>query len=1166
MTGKMISSIPKLTYGNSSEIRHLVMLSGCLFMLSVLALAQGVRGTISGQVRDQTGAVIAGANVRLIDATRNVELRTVTTNDGGNYQFLEVDPTVYNLVITADGFSERRLTNIKVEPNRNLRLDAAMDVSGTSAEVTITASQELVERESGALGTTVEHRRVEGLPLNGRNVLNLALLQPGVVESNLNTTSTFDSGVGIRVNGQRGVENNVQLDGSNNNEVSVGGAVGVQPPPDAVEEFRLLTANASAEFGRNTGSIINFVTRGGTSQYHGNARIFWRPTVLSAARYFDKALPGATPLRGGNDFRRPFERKEFGGNLGGPIWIPGIYNGRDKTFFFVDYEGRRQLVGATQTIQGLPSSVERQGDFSALGRTLTDPATGQPFPGNVIPQARISPIAQYYLQFLPTPTTGNQTTAGANQITNFDQLTTRFDHLLTSKQNLNYTFTWFDRTDNAPFAFGGADVPGFGSLDLRTTQNHVVRHTWAFTPTLINALLVGYARNNQPGVAPQNTTTPADIGFTANFVANQNFAGPPHIRLFDRNLRLGNSFQGPQARVSENFQIQDSLSWALGDHRLKFGFDGTLSKEDKAFLFTNQGIITFSGLFGGNTTGDDFADLLIGTSPIAIQFGANGERDFRQNAAALFAQDTWRVNNALTLSYGLRWEYFSPLTDKFNRVAYYRAGAVSQLLTSGQLRSFEGVAITVPTGGRAPVGLVYPGDPDPVLGGVVPDGGVAKDWNNWAPRFSLAWSPTATNGWLGRLLGNRETVLRAGYGIFYGSITGDTALQQLSAPGFNGTNSFFFPGSGTLADPFAPDPFPTYNGNQGQIANPFAASAFNIAAPLTQFSRPIDPTIRTPYTQQWNLTVERGFLNDYVLSLSYVGNRGLKQYAELQINPSLGTFIPAPAGRTIPTPTANNTNSRRLNDDVRIGLDQLSSVGNSSYNAFQINVQKRFGNGLLFQTAYTFSKSITDVDTSRGNLDIVDRHFGRALSNDDVPHRFVASWLYELSLTNRLHGAWRAMFHGWGFGGIATFQSGTPFTVVNPTDTTGSGGAVLSFADLGTPFQTVDPRKNDSRAFNADAFRAFTVANLATGFRRGTAPPNIYRLNNGVNNWDLIVTKNTPLGTERASLELRFEFFNAFNHAQFTRADLNLNNTNTFGKFIAAREARIIQLGARVRF
>lgn len=1152
---------------------RVITLAASLLLISSLTYAQGVRGTISGQVMDPNGAAIPGASVRLIDVAKRQDVRKVITDNNGGYQLLELEPSVYEIEISATGFATKRLTEIGVEPNRNLRLNASLNVVGATEEIIVSASEEAIDRETPTLGTTVDRQRVEGLPLDGRNVLNLALLQPGIVESNLNTTATFGGGLGIRVNGQRGVENNVQFDGSNNNEVAVGGAVGIQPRPDAVQEFRLLTSNYSAEFGRNSGSVINFVTRSGSSNLHGNARFFWRPTVLSAARFFDKALPDATPLRGDDDFRRSFERKEFGGNLGGPVRIPGIYSGSERTFFFADYEGRRQLLGDTELVQGLPTAAERMGDFSQLGRTLIDPTTGLPFPNNQIPQSRISPIARFYLDFLPTPGATGQALVAANQITNFNIFTARVDHTLTDKQTLNYTFNYFDQEINDPFAFGGSDVPGFGALDLRGTQNHVVRHTHAFTPRFINSLLLGYARNNQPAVAPQNRTTPEEIGFTADFVANRDLAGPPFISLFDRELGLGNSIQGPQARVAENFQIQDAVSLAVGDHRFKFGFDGTHYKQDQTFLFINQGVITFSGLFGGNTTGDDFADLLIGNSPIALQFGANGLRDFRQNFAATFAQDTWRVNKSLTLSLGFRWEYFSPLRDKFDRVAYYRPGAVSQLLTSGNLRTLDGTPIVVPPGGRAPVGLVYPGDPDPVLGGVVPRGGVEKDYNNWSPRIGLAYS-------LGQ-----STVIRAGYGIFYGALTGDTALQQLSAPGFNGTNAFFFPGSGTLADPFAPDPFPDIDGDQGQITNPFTANQFNISAPLTQFARPIDPRIRTPYTQQWNLTLERSFFKDFLASVSYVGNRGVKLYAEEQINPSLGTFIPVPAGRTIPTPTAGNTNSRRLNNDVLLGLSQLVSAGNSWYHALQANLQKRFGNGLLFQTAYTYSKSISDVssDSNRGDLDLLDRRFVRGLSDDDVPHRFVASWIYEFPFTRGLGGLAGKLFDGWGFGGIATFQSGTPITVTNPSDTTGTGGGVLSFADIGAPFTQLDPRENDSRAFNVDAFRAFGTAAqgfvLARDFRRGTSGRNQVRAHNGINEWNFVVTKKTPLGTERAKLELRFEFFNAFNHAQFTTLDANLVNLVTdpvtglpdptrssFGKFTDTRESRVIQLGARISF
>ncbi|HSE97390.1 MAG TPA: carboxypeptidase-like regulatory domain-containing protein, partial [Blastocatellia bacterium] len=604
----------------------------CLLLLgTTVTLAQGIRGTISGTVTDQNGAVVANATVKLIDVAKQQEIRTVQSGEDGRYQFLELEPAIYDVIITASGFAEQKLASVKVEPNRNVQLDVQLGAAGASEQVVVTAAQELVDRESPTLGTTVERRRVEGLPLNGRNVLALALLQPGVTNSNLNTGDTFGQGAGISVNGQRGVENNLTLDGANNNEVAVGDSFGPQPRPDAVEEFRLLTSNFEAEFGRNTGSVINVVTRSGGSEYHGNVRFFYRPTFLSAARFFDQNSPADQPRRGTDDFRRPFERKEGGANFGGPVWIPGLYNGREKTFFFADYERRGQLLGATQTITGVPTPAEIAGDFSGLGFPLIDPQTGAPFPGNRIPESRISPIARYYLQFLPNTLTG-EASAGADQITNNDYFTTRVDHQISSRQVFNFTFNYFNSTVTDPFPFGGSVgddslVPGFGGVDKQKVYNYVARHTYSFTPNLFNSLLIGYARNNFPSLAPENQTTPRDIGFTADFVAEPRFAGPPMILFFDRNFSIGNATQGPQARVTENFQLQDSVSWARGDHRFKFGFDGTLYRQDQAFLFINNGLFFFSGLFGPNSTGDDFADFLIGNSPAAIQFGANGDRD-----------------------------------------------------------------------------------------------------------------------------------------------------------------------------------------------------------------------------------------------------------------------------------------------------------------------------------------------------------------------------------------------------------------------------------------------------------------------------------------------------------------------------------------------------------
>ncbi len=1202
----------------TSLIRHLVV--GLCFMLAAttFAAAQGTRGTIRGIVTDPNGAVVVGATARLVDAVKQQEIRSVQTSDTGEYQFLEVEPSTYNIIISTTGFAEAQLNDVKVEPNRNLQLDVSVALGNTATEVTVTAAQEIIDRSSPTLGTTVDRNRVQQLPINGRDITALALLQPGVV-----STGGTLSGSGIRVNGQRGTENNFQLDGSNNNEVAVGGRIGGSPRPDAVQEFRLLTSNFEAEFGRNTGAVINVVTRSGTNDFHGNARIFYRPTFLSAARYFDQDSPSDQPRNGPGDFRRVFERKEIGGNIGGPIYLPRfgeggpvLYKGQNKAFFFVDYERLAQNIGASRTINSLPTLDERAGIFTRTpGRNadgtprspvpLLDPATGQPFPiisGTItpgvtirqqIPVSRFSPIAQYYLPFLPVGDDRGQASVGANQITNNDYLTARTDFVLNDAQSLSVSFNFFNQVLDNPFAFGGASVPGFGADNLDTTYNAVVRHTYALSPTLINSLLIGYARNNQPGVSPQNRTTPAEIGFTGNFVADQSIVGPPQIRLFDQgDIRIGNSIQGPQTRVTENFQIQDSVSYAVGKHSFKFGFDGTKYKQDQSFAFINQGVFGFSSRFGGNTSRNSFADFLLG-NPSFYQVGANGLRDFRQTAGALFVQDTWRVTSALTLSLGLRYEYTGPLTDKFNRVAYYRPGATSQLLTSGQLRSEYGQPIVISEGGSAPVGLVFVGDPDPVLGGTVPEGGVNRDLNNFAPRLGFAYSPNTSNGGFTRkLLGDRQTVIRGGFGVFYGAIVGDTALQQLSAPGFNGTNFFSFSqGSGTLADPFSPDPFPNFNGDGGSLTNPFAANQLEISAPLFQFSQPIDPRIRSPYTLGYNLTLERGFSDDYVLQVSYVGNRGRKLYGQQELNPSLGTFFPFPANdprNGVVDVNPSTTDDRRLNNDIQTGLSQLVSTGNSYYDSAQVNLQKRLGNdGLLFQAAYTFSKSINDSgETQRGGIDLLDRSTGRSVSSDDSRHRFVGSFIYELPLFKNSGGFTNRLLGGFSLNGIYTYQSPTPFSVFNPFDETGTSG-VNSFADINTPFQRVDnPQQNASRAFNVNAFSSFLNPDdfedpnfLATLFRRGTSGRNQFRVNNPINEFTLGLIKKTRI-TETTELELRFEAFNVFNHTQFTTVNTDLDPSNirfnadgtidpvlsSFGRFTDTREPRVIQLAARFSF
>lgn len=1210
----------------SEQLRFNKLLNvGAMFLLLAFMLfagqntfAQGTRGTIRGTVTDPNKAVVPNATVQLIDVAKATVVRTATTSESGEYQFVEIEPSTYNIVVTAPNFAELRITDVTVEPNRNVVLDAAISLSESTTQVNVTAGAELVDRESPTLGTTVENRRIEGLPLNGRNVLNLALLQPGVFP----TGGTL-SGLGIRVNGSRGTENNVTIDGANNNEIAVGGNLGGISRPDAIQEFRLLSSNFEAEFGRNTGSVINIVTKSGTDRFHGNARFFYRPTSLSAAGFFDNALAKSSTT----DNRQPFDRKEYGFNIGGPVWLPHIGEGgpsfeRGKTFFFADYERRYQKLGGSVALTNLPTAAERVGNFSGLlaqGIQIFDPTTatatnpgGNPFPGNIIPASRISPIAQYYLRLIPTANAQGQALASGNTIGRVQYITARVDHNFNSSNTLNFTYNLSESTTASDQAFGGTSIPGFGSNDYSKRQNYVGRYTTVITPKLVNTFLASYAKNNFPGVAPVNQTTPSQIGFTANFVALPTYAGPPFITFYDRGFNIGNTIQGPQVRVSENIQFQDSLSYIVGNHRFKGGFDYVKYKQGQDFLFVNQGIFGYSSIQeeGSNAIGDDFACFLIGCTPTTIQLGSAGRRDYRQNARAGFIQDNWRVTDHLSLSLGLRFEYNSPITDQKNRVAYYRKGAgiTSPQLVAGSL-SDNGNRIVA--AGRPPVGLVYVGDPDPVLGGTVPRGGTQLDKNNFAPRLGFAYSLNGGKGFLSRFLGENQTVIRGGYGKYYGAIIGDTALQQLSAPGYNGTSSYRYHPGGTTADPFGPDAFPLYRYLGGPeaidpLANPFGqASTISIGSSLSQFSQPVDPRIETPVVTQYNLTFERSFLKDFVLGVSYVGNYGRKLYVQEQINPSVGTLIPASTrfqGATIPVPSTANAASRRQNADVPLSLSQLTTKGNSRYDSLEVNFQKRFSDdGLSFQLAYTRSRSLNDADTQRGGIDILDQSYGYGLSSDDYPNRFVGSFIYDLPFFRNTKGFTKRLVDGWSVGGIYTYQSGSVFSVSNPYDTLGTGGGVISYIDLNpnVAFTLQDPRSGSQRrAFNADAFiaadcRVLNAPNAAgtvtavtgknfdlcinpdgTKGRRGTSRRNQFRLNNPTNNWDAILSKKTRLWSESSNLELRFEAFNAFNHTQFTGINLtftpsnngNVNTNPAFGTYTSSAQGRSIQLGARISF
>ncbi|HEY6327737.1 MAG TPA: hypothetical protein VI756_00250, partial [Blastocatellia bacterium] len=426
----------------------------------------------------------------------------------------------------------------------------------------------------------------------------------------------------------------------------------------------------------------------------------------------------------------------------------------------------------------------------------------------------------------------------------------------------------------------------------------------------------------------------------------------------------------------------------------------------------------------------------------------------------------------------------------------------------------------------------------------------------------------ADGSFLNRLFGNNATVIRGGFGIYYdGASLPDVQLQQLAAPGYNPTPLFVLPG-GTLANPFGPSPF----GLPSQ-KNPFTSNIADVSAPQSFPFQTIAPNLTTPYTYQYSLTVERSFSKNYVFSLSYVSTRGIHLYASEAANPSLGTLLPFgdriapfPAGTTgYPAPTVANAIDRTENPEIPENFNYLVSAANSWFNALEAQVQKRFSNGLLFQVAYTWSKSIDTTDDSRGLIDLLNANAGKALSADDIPQRLVISWVYYLPFFKHSEGALARTLGGLSVSGIATFASGTPFTVPNPVDSTGTGGALISNADLGQPFQLLNPETNNTRAFNTSDFAAVGLTPGFSDFRRGTEGVNQFFEGNSTNQWDFAVSKLTRLWSESTTLELRCDIFNAFNHTQFRNLDLNVLDPS-FGDYTSTAQSRVLQLAARIKF
>jgi Carboxypeptidase regulatory-like domain len=1121
--------------------------------------AQQATAQITGKIRDPSGAVVPGAQVVLRNSDTGVSRKT-TTNSDGYYLFTLVPIGTYDISVTQKGFQRFEQKGITLVINQNAKVDVGLLVGSTNEVVEVNANAAQVDTISATLGKVETTERIEDLPLVERDTMQLGLLQAGVFVPE----QEDGSGNPFSVSGQRSESLTFLIDGADNNDF-LGNNMVVNPNPDAVAEFKILTNNYEAEYGRTSGGIVNQVIKSGTNSVHGDLFEFFRNTALDASDYF---LTTQNPDGTFSHHAPDFKRNAFGGTIGFPIK-------KDKAFFFASYQGIRRREGQISPPFETLSPAERTGDFSALLPTtqLINPVTGNPYPNNQVPVDPV--IANYIAKYVPLPNQpGNQFVSSPDASLSDDQFAFRFDYNLSSKDTLSAFYIFDDQPQTYPFrilngASSGGDVPvGSGFTNADRFQTGSVSWVRMLSPTVVNELRFATNRIANFDAEPLDKTSPASLGFSCSGVPapcqtvtpdDPNGAAPPIMNVTGA-FNLGPSPQGPTKERRTTFQYQDTLSWSRGQHAFKFGADLRWVENNFNFDFYNNGSFFFGQ--SGSFTGNGLADFVGGFWDNYFQF-SNAVYGIRTHSLYFFGQDEWKVTRNLTLDYGLRYEYNSPQEDPHNEIIGFYPGQ--------QSAKFPG----------APPGFLYPGDP-----GTPNRGLIYPDRNNFAPRLGFAWD----------MFGNSKLVMRGGGGVFYDIEDGALNLQFGGQPPFGYVSNNFPsysgvtpPSSGSfISDPFSafgyPDPYPFIAG--GHLGQFFS--------PAIPFAYVVYPKFRTPYAINVNYGFQYQASRDTMLEAVYVGSFSRKaidtaevnfpqvggpnglfaQYQyfvgqgvdpTLNINPDCARLLANCQGAAPGTPAflGSATAATQI-------LTDLSNT-NSSSNQLQVTVDKRASHGLEFRAAYTVSKTI-DVNSgfrarSTEETNPNDPAFDRGLADFDSPQRLVISAIWQLPFANHGNNSLLdRLVGGWMIAAIPSFQSGNPFSIFSNNNSSESDD-FLDRADVIGPVQIFkNPRQIRTFSPSPDGIHGSCLSGTETGhfwfdptnLVCSVGPPLGQPLPNfptslvqggvplltfgnmarnslrgpGINDFDISIMKDFKI-SESKSVQFQANFFNAFNHVQF---------------------------------
>jgi hypothetical protein len=1203
-----------------TEFRRITRIAflALLVSFSAVAWSQKDAGAIVGLVRDESGAVVSAAKVTVTDAERGSHV-TVSTNDAGEYVASPLRIGRYTVTVEKQGFKKEIAGPVEVNIQDRVAVDVKLQAGAVSETITVTSQGTQLETETSELGQLVDQRRINALPLNGRNYAQLALLGAGIAPAE--PGSRVETTYGFSANGARSLQNNFQLDGIDNNanlgDVLNGSAYVIQPSVDAIAEFKVQTNSYSAEFGRGNGAIMNAVIKSGSNQFHGDVFEFVRNEKFDAINAFD--------IFG----QQPYKQNQFGFTLGGPIV-------KNKTFFFGDYEGERIRQGLPQLVSVPTTDEISNGNFSSTlhldqlapavdsngnptGPTALDcfgnntyvgeifdsrqaqqgtPAAnanpnglcGVPIglvggvPTNMFPTANYDPLAGRLAALFPAPNApqfgDNAFLSDPKRSETDNKFDIRIDQTISQKDNFFVRFSYGDSKDFLPSPFnnvldGGSFQDGYSQNSARGLAASEI-HT--FRSNLVNEFRFGF---NHLTSHRFNLNYNTDVSKELDFPGvpfGPNIGGLPSISFSDGTQAIGSSGYLPSIERQNSYVFGDNLSWTRGRHALKFGSELRFEQFTIYQPAAPRGSMTFGSDFTDNPAspgngGEAMATFFLGI-PDSGEITSLNNIDYRRQIYAIYALDDWKVTPRLTLNLGLRYEFFSTIKEADDKQATFDFATQSLIAPKGQNLTLTPTLATElaieSTGSR---GLISP------------------DLNNFAPRIGLAYQITS------------KLALRTGYGIFYGGQ--ENGPFSNPSPGFNPpffSSQVFNTSCGAAsASPTLDCSIPGLN----VLANGFPLNS--LSDPNTPSLYSLDTHLVTPYTQQWHLGFEYQLPSDTVLEITYGGSRGLKLFGFYNGNQA----VPTPDSITAMAPRrpAHNNNwpgaagpcdldpadAGNCNPALDTTIATLRSNTFSNYNSLQARLEKRFTHGLQFEAAYTYSHALDNASSaslgSVSNGDFQDQRFPKqnyGNADFDMRHRFVFSYVYDLpfgrgryfgkdssGLLNRIIGDWQ-------MAGVVSAATGNYYTAtdIQPVANADCAGTVGFYCSR--PNLVGDPNARPCVAgtlFNTCAFEHnLTAGTFGNAGRNIIAGP-------GYKTWDMSLVKQIPI-REQMHLEFRAEFFNLLNHVNYlfeqsgaissepTALELDPNNINTsqnpnvspFGYAQAVRPPRQIQLALKFYF